>query len=84
MTRIIKDWHELSKVPPNNKYKLEINLEDCCGHITTLDGEFMEYLSSHTFYGKTGTPYILKEYGWDIELDNWDKESDKNEKDSGI
>lgn len=31
------------------------------------------YLSTHTFYGKTGTPHILKEYGWDIELDNWDK-----------
>lgn len=80
MTKLIKDWEELSKVPQNEKYKLEIDLEFCNGWITPLfevsDKDYYKhniYLSTHTFYGKTGTPNILKDYGWDIELDNWDK-----------
>lgn len=84
MSKIIKDWDELSKVPPNDKYKIII--EDCCGWIVPIEEtpettkEWFKhhyYLSTHTFYGKTGTPNILKEYGWDLELDNWDKEEEK-------
>lgn len=34
------------------------------------------YLSTHTFYGKTHeySTMILQEHGFDIEIDNWDKE----------
>lgn len=31
MTKLIKNWKELSKVPPNDKYKIEIDLGMCCG-----------------------------------------------------
>lgn len=73
-TRLITDWEELSKVEPNDSYHLKIDLESCNGWIVeNSTGEGVYYLSTHTFYGRTGTPHILKQYGWDIELDNWDK-----------
>lgn len=81
MTKLIKNWEELSKVKPNDKFKIEVDLDMCCGWVKPVDdneeiqfGVNYEYLSTHTFYGKTGTPHILKKYGFDIELDNWDKE----------
>ena len=87
MTRLIKDWEELSKLEPSEKYKVKIDLDYCCGWIVPIEEteetqgdnyyDHHIYLSTHTFYGKTGTPHILKEFGWDVELDNWDKnESD--------
>ena len=94
--KLIKNWQELSKLEPNDKYKVIVDLKMFCGWIVPLCDEPFEdrfkcncpehikktdefykhhqYLSTHTFYGKAGTPHILKEYGWDVELDNWDKE----------
>lgn len=96
--KLIKNWQELSKLEPNDKYKVIVDLKMFCGWIVPLCDESVDngdrykcncpehirnsdefykhhqYLSTHTFYGKTGTPHILKEYGWDVELDNWDKE----------
>ena len=96
MTKLIKNWEELSKVPPNEKYKIIVN--DCCGWIVpvcdmlSLNDEFIckcenqdnyfdnhVYLSTHTFYGsqyKYSTK-LLQKYGFDIEIDNWDKVGDK-------
>lgn len=97
MTRLIKNWQELSELEPNDKYKVIVDLKYCCGWIVPLCDEQIQganrfkcncpdeitnehyyenhhYLSTHTFYGKTGTPHILQEYGWDVELDNWDKD----------
>lgn len=36
------------------------------------------YLSTHTFYGKNfkHSTELLQKYGFDIEIDNWDKESE--------
>lgn len=94
MTRLIKNWQELAKLEPNDKYRVIVDLEYFCGWIVPVcdeptgkgdeficnchndDDKFYNhhhYLSTHTFYGKTGTPHILQEYGWDVELDNWDK-----------
>lgn len=93
MTKLIKNWVELSKVPANDKYKIDIN--DYCGYIIPLCDDFDEfhnlncnckddhnfwrdhvYLSTHTFYGKNyeESTKILQEHGFDIEIDNWDKE----------
>lgn len=84
MSKLIRNWEELSKVPSNDKYKLQ--LEDCCGWIVpvketkeTEDNYFRHhvYLSTHTFYGsqyKYSTK-VLQEHGFDIEIDNWDKEN---------
>ncbi len=80
MSKLIKNWKELSQVPPNNKYKIEVDIEMCNGWILPVQEteetkkdyfKHHKYLSTHTFYGKTGTPNILKEYGWDLELANW-------------
>ena len=95
MTKLIKNWKELSKVPANNKYKIIVN--DYSGWIVPIcdepdkdDGficncsnmtarEYCKnhiYLSTHTFYGKNYeySTMILQEHGFDIEIDNWDKE----------
>lgn len=94
MTKLIKNWQELSKVPANDKYKIII--KDYCGWIVPIcdvpdednftcncpemtTKEYCEkhiYLSTHTFYGsnyKYATK-MLQECGFDIEIDNWDKE----------
>ena len=82
---IIKNWQELSKVKPSKKYKLEIDIESCNGWINpiketkeTSEDYFKHhfYLSTHTFYGKHYKYYSkkLQEFGFNIELDNWDKE----------
>lgn len=95
MTKLIKNWEELSQLEPNDKYQVVVDRKMGCGHIipitdkpTGVGDEFIcncsgemydnffehhHYLSTHTFYGKTGTPHILKKFGWDVELDNWDK-----------
>lgn len=92
--RMIRNWEELSKLEPNEKYRVIVDLEFGCGWIVPKcdeptgnrdrykcychdDVDYFKhhhYLSTHTFYGKTGTPHILQEYGWDVELDNWDKD----------
>ena len=94
MTKLIKNWEELSKVPANDKYKIII--EDYCGWIVPIcdvpnednftcncpemtTKEYLEkhiYLSTHTFYGKhyKHSTELLQKYGFDIEIDNWDKE----------
>lgn len=86
MSKLIKDWGELSKISPNDKYKIEV--EDCCGWIVplketneTIKNYFDHhiYLSTHTFYGlhyKESTR-ILQKFGFDVEIDNWDKEVKK-------
>lgn len=75
MSKLIKNWKELSQTPVNDKYRIVVDEEMCSGEIQTLDGEFCEYLSTHTFYGsqyKYSTE-LLQKYGFDIEIDNWDK-----------
>lgn len=96
MTKLIKNWEELSRVPANDKYKIIVN--DCCGWIVPIcdvpdkNNDFIcncrknmttieylkehVYLSTHTFYGKNHeySTMILQEHGFDIEIDNWDKE----------
>lgn len=82
---LIRNWEELSKVPPNDKYKIVVDLDMCNGHIVPIEetaktqndyfGHHV-YLSTHTFYGSQykDSKKILQEYGFDIEIDNWDKE----------
>lgn len=84
MTKLIKNWEKLAQLQPNDKYKIEVDLDMRCGRIkpiietekTKKDyGKHHMYLSTHAFYGKTGMPHILKQFGWDVELDNWDTDN---------
>ncbi len=92
MTKLIKNWEELSKVSPNDKYKIIVN--NCRGWIVPIcdeldkDNDFIcncptnndyfnhVYLHTHTFYEKhyKHSTELLQEHGFDVEIDNWDKE----------
>ncbi len=85
MPKLIKNWKELSQVKPNDKYKLVIDVDRCNGWIKPIkeieetEEEYFKhhfYLSTHTFYGSSYEYYSkkLQEFGFDIELENWDKE----------
>lgn len=100
MTKLIKNWEELAKVPANDKYQIVVDLDMCSGWIIPITDdplpsyigsfechcekgmsvhdycEHHVYLGTHTFYGslyKYSTK-ILQEHGFDIKIDNWDKE----------
>ena len=87
MSKLIKNWEELAKVPPNDRYQIVVDLDtpdedsdflcNCEGMMK--DSEFFKhhvYLSTHTFYGSNykHSTKILQDHGFDIEIDNWDKE----------
>ena len=81
--KLIENWYELAEVEPNDRFKIEVDKDCCCGWIKPVNedeeieyGINYHYLSTHTFYGsqyKQSTK-LLQQCGFDIELDNWDKE----------
>lgn len=84
MPKVIKNWKELLQVPPNEKYKIVVDEDMCCGWIEPIKEtdetqknyfEHHKYLSTHTFYGSQYeySTKLLQEYGFNIEIDNWDK-----------
>ena len=85
MPKFIKDWKDLVGLESEH-YKLEINVDGGNGWIVPkdeTDEEFFEnsyYLSTHTFYGRNykRSTEVLQRFGFDVELDNWDKEGDDN------
>lgn len=84
MPKLIKDWEDLVGLESEH-YKLEIDVDGGSGWIVpkvetqeTEKNYFRHhfYLSTHTFYGsnyKFNTRW-LQRFGFDVELDNWDKE----------
>ena len=83
--QMIRNWKELSKVKPNDKYKIDVDIEQCNAWIKPVketdetENDYFKhhvYLSTHTFYGKhhKKSAEILQKYGFYIEIDNWDKE----------
>lgn len=73
---LVKDWVQLSKVKSSQDYHLEIKPEDGNGWIVdSRTGDHVEYLSTHTFYGSQHefSTRQLSKYGFDVEVDNWDK-----------
>jgi len=71
--KLIANWKDLAKVPPSETHTLEI--EDYCGWIRDLKTGKAEYLSTHTFYGKTHeySTKRLQSCGFDIQLKSWDE-----------
>lgn len=69
---------------------LEVDVKRCCGHLHSKDPKSLKrklsfmrqikhtniYLSTHTFYGSSykWSTKILKACGFDVEIDNWDKD----------
>ena len=81
--KLIYGWEDLSKVPPSHTHIIDIeDPNDCNGHIRSkIKSNTFNYLSTHTFYGYKTREYAastrrLQECGFNIVLDNWDKDSD--------
>ena len=83
MPKLIKTWDELDGLESKD-YKIKVE-DNCSAWIVPKDeSKFSEkdyydhhvYLSTHTFYGKhyKESTEILQKYGFDVEIDNWDKE----------
>jgi hypothetical protein len=74
--KLINDWEELEKCVSETHH---IELDDehrCSGWIYSKEtGEWVEYLSTHTFYGSTyeGATKVLQKYGFNVQLANWDE-----------
>ena len=87
MAQLIKNWDELDGLESENyriivedlsgikcsgwirpKIETEETIENYCDHNI--------YLSTHTFYGHDYEYYtkVLQSFGFDVILDNWDKE----------
>ena len=72
-------------------HRLEVNVKGCYGWLISKDPKpykkklsYMRnllhldvYLSTHTFYGNNykHSTKLLKACGFDVEIDNWDKEN---------
>ena len=73
--KLISTWDELAECKSETHY---LEIEDCCGWILpTIDnGECHIYLSTHTFYGGMHeySTKILQKCGFNVIIDNWDKE----------
>lgn len=72
---LIKSWEELSNCKSDTHY-LKVDLEMGCGWLKSkTDSEDRVYLSTHSFYGSCykGTSKILQDAGFDVEIENWDK-----------
>jgi hypothetical protein len=80
MPKLIKNWDELIGLESEN-YFIELDEDMCCGWIRPKDNptDWCEYLSTHTFYGHRyqESTRILQKYGFDVEIDNWDKDRPK-------
>ncbi len=71
--KLIKNWLELSKVKGNGVFTLDITPEEGSGWIRDKDGGYIEYLSTHTFYGSSHeySTSLLQKHGFNVVLENW-------------
>ncbi|CAM0069579.1 hypothetical protein VPHK391_0007 [Vibrio phage K391] len=85
MSKLIRTWSELAKVPESGTHRLEI--DEYNGWVIAknpVSDKFSDrktYLSTHTFYGgqhKRSTA-LLQSCGFDVEIANWDAMSDTND-----
>jgi hypothetical protein len=72
---LIKNWIELAEVPCSDTHRLDITPEEGNGWIRDEEGNSIEYLSTHTFYGECHkySTKLLQRYGFNVAIDNWDK-----------
>lgn len=79
MAKLIESWNGLAGLE-SNEYRIDVDLDVCNGNICRKsDNEFMEYLSTHTFYGRNYqySSALLQEYGFDVQLKNWDGKTEE-------
>ena len=74
---LVSSWVELSKIQASETHYLDI--EEFCGWVRRVGSDETEtYLSTHTFYGKEHerSTALLRGFGFDVTIDNWDKKND--------
>lgn len=82
MSKLIKDWKDLEGLE-SETHKIELDYdmdnEPYCGWIRAKvkSDKHDYYLSTHTFYGHQyqESTRVLQERGFDVEIDNWDKDN---------
>lgn len=75
--KLIRTWNELKECT-SETHTLEIDLDGHSGWIRNKEnnkGDYEYYLSTHTFYGSTykHSTEILQNYGFNVQLANWDE-----------
>ena len=71
--KLIKTWDELKDCKSETH---ELVIDEYRGHICDKKtGDYCHYLSTHTFYGSQykNSTEILQECGFNVIIDNWDK-----------
>lgn len=80
MSKIVKNWKELSEVPNESKdYILKVDVAIGNGQLIPKDDDddtkLYHYLSTHTFYNDGHRQYaskLLQDCGFDVELAEWE------------
>lgn len=74
MSELIKNWKELATLPPSKTHKIEV--KEYNGWLIEIETDKKVYLSTHTFYGSQHkwSTALFQSCGFDIEIDNCDKE----------
>jgi len=83
---LIRNWGELRAIPQESETHI-LTIEKGCGRLdpkvklpetsrANRHYNYGHYLSTHTFYGGTHkwSTRILQQCGFDVIIDNWDKE----------
>lgn len=77
---LIEHWDHLREVnPQSNTHRLVMDEYSAWIHGDDEENSHdHHYLSTHTFYGSTheNSTYMLQKCGFNVEIDNWDKESE--------
>ena len=79
--QLITSWEQLSELPPNKDWHIEVDFERGNGHIVRRKptGDLWEdrhYLSTHTFYRSQAkhTTKRLQDCGFNVEIYDWDRQ----------
>lgn len=81
--KLIENWEQLDNLETDN-YIIEVDKKFYNGHIKSKgfemddDTYWNSYLSTHTFYGGSykASTRILRELGFNIQIKNWDGETE--------
>ena len=77
MSKLISTWKELSELSESATHTLRVDKYNAWIHRKDAPAdELGHYLSTHTFYGSEyrRSTAVLQSCGFDVEIDNWDKE----------
>jgi len=89
--KLISTWEELLEVPPTDKYKIASRENNEVWILPLNDEEKLkpgtncDYVYAYSFSGNEyeASTKLLQRYGFNVEIDNWDKELEEAEETRG-